>query len=163
MDFARRRGEQIEEVALDQVVRDALRLTRYDPRARGVSIEADVPRALPLVKAREDDLVLVLVNLILNAFAAMPDGGTLSIRAELCSNGEIVLSVTDTGTGFEPELDRTSQPSSTPQSVSTGRGFGLAICTDIMHAGGGRLELRSEAGRGTTASLVFPLDAARGE
>jgi two-component system NtrC family sensor kinase len=108
--------------------------------------------------------VLVLVNLILNAFAAMPDGGTLSIRGELCSNAEIVLSVTDAGTGFEPEaLDRTSHPSSTPQSVSTGRGLGLAICTDIMQAGGGRLELRSEAGRGTTASLVFPLDTARGE
>lgn len=155
-DFARRRGEQRTLVPLATAVDDALRMVRHDPRARRVSFEAEVPRDLPEIHAAEDQVVMMLVNLLLNAFDAMPGGGRVEIRAAV-EEGAIRLSVRDTGVGMSEDVRRRAVEPLFSTKAGRGTGLGLTVTNSVMRALGGSLELASREGEGTTVTLHFPL------
>jgi signal transduction histidine kinase len=156
-DFARRRGDDHSPVAVDVAIHDALRMVRHDPRARRVSIQTEVSPNLPDLQLVEDHLVMVLVNLLLNAFDAMPEGGRLTLRAELDAGGGVRLLVSDTGKGMSPEVKRRAlEPLFTTKPQGRGTGLGLTVSADVMRSLGGSLEIDSNSGRGTTVRLLFP-------
>jgi two-component system sensor histidine kinase AtoS len=103
----------------------------------------------------------VLLNIVVNAFHAMPNGGLCRIEAEthqVNSNGWLVVSVKDTGIGIKKEeLARVFEPFYTTKS--SGTGLGLAIAHRIMEAHGGTIQVSSTPGIGTTAVLTFPVAA----
>jgi two-component system sensor histidine kinase HydH len=102
-----------------------------------------------------DQLQQVLLNLFLNALAAMREGGVLGVRAEAAPPSGLCLVVADTGSGIDPEdLGRIFDPYFTTKP--SGAGLGLAIVHKIMEAHGGEVAVTSEKGRGTTVTLVFP-------
>jgi PAS domain S-box-containing protein len=118
--------------------------------------------------ADQTQLELALVNLIINARDAMPDGGTVTISAEnkrLKSDnwaelqpGEFVLlTVSDTGTGMAPDLlEKVMEPFFTTKGVGKGSGLGLSMVYGFANQSGGAFRLKSEISRGTTAELWLP-------
>ncbi len=154
-DFARRRGDERSAVSIPVAVDDALRMVRHDPRARKVSFTVEVGDDLPPLRLVEDHLVMVLVNLVINAFDAMPDGGSLTIRGHHDAGG-VTLSIADTGAGMSDEIrTRALEPLFTTKGGGKGTGLGLSVSADIVRGAGGTLSISSSLGQGTTVTLRF--------
>jgi PAS domain S-box-containing protein len=116
---------------------------------------ADEP--LPLIGDRSQ-LEQVLVNLAVNAADAMPDGGRLTIGCGDGAGDEAWLTVTDTGEGIAEEVrERVFEPFFTTKGRNDGTGLGLAVVHGIVTEHGGRIELSSEVGAGTTFRVMFPM------
>lgn len=98
----------------------------------------------------------VIVNIIFNAVQAMPEGGSISVGTVLAEGGDFVrVSIGDTGCGIPPEnLPHLFDPFYTTRPKGTG--LGLAIAHEIIQAHGGRIEVESEVGRGTTFHIYLP-------
>jgi PAS domain S-box-containing protein len=132
-------------------------LTRKHCQAHGVTLElAPLPEDLPEVEAVPDHLQQVLLNLILNAIEATPEGGSIEVRAERTDDPPgVSIFVIDTGNGIGPEvLQRLFEPFFTTKS--TGTGLGLYVSRRIVESHGGHLSLDSAAGQGTTARVWLP-------
>lgn len=156
VDFARRRRDEATLVSVQGVAEDALRLVRHDRRTRNVAVVTEFDPETPPVLMVEDHLMQVVLNLVLNAVDAMPGGGTL--RLEVTSAGrEVALRVHDTGAGMDRSvLGRCFEPLFTTKAPGHGTGLGLSISKDILEEAGGRIELHSALGRGTTAVVSLP-------
>jgi len=112
------------------------------------------------------ELDRVVVNLVANARDALPDGGSVTIRAytgeaeEQSQDAErrtVVIEVSDNGTGMPPEvLEHVLEPSFTTKERGQGSGIGLSAADTILRAAGGTIELESELNRGTTARVTLP-------
>lgn len=126
-------------------------------RAQNVTIEW-FPADLPAVPLDAELFEKVLLNLMLNAEDAMPDGGRLTIQAR-AEDGWVDLDVIDTGCGIPPDVAATVfRPFVTTKPG--GHGLGLATAKKIVVAHGGTIELQSEPGRGTKFTIRLPLAAA---
>lgn len=102
-----------------------------------------------------------VLNLCLNAAAAMPDGGHVVVRA-FAQDGSIVVSVTDTGVGMSPEeADKAFEPYFTTRTDEGGAGLGLAVVYGFVRQSGGRATIQSVPGTGTTVELHFPQSLAQ--
>jgi two-component system NtrC family sensor kinase len=123
-----------------------------------VQIRTEVEQNLPSIRASISELQQVFFNLINNAIDAMENqGGTLSISGKQ-ENASIVIKVTDTGKGIpEANLDRIFDPFFTTKPVGKGTGLGLSICYGIIEKMGGKIEVESSVGAGTTFSVTLPL------
>lgn len=103
----------------------------------------------------------VLLNLVLNAVQAMPEGGRISLRSHQ-ETGSIVLEIVDEGTGIAPEnIERIFDPFFTTRS--TGTGLGLSIAHQIVHGHGGEISVRNNPDRGATFAISLPIAAAQPE
>jgi signal transduction histidine kinase len=114
------------------------------------------------VHASASELQGVLVNLIVNARSAMPQGGTLAIR--LAAEPPLArITVEDTGCGMTSEVrQRIFEPFFTTKPEGEGTGLGLAICKEVIDAHDGHLDCRSALGVGTTFTILLPLLHGRG-
>jgi nitrogen fixation/metabolism regulation signal transduction histidine kinase len=138
---------------LNAVVQRALDL--YRPRTEGVAFEVSLARGLPTVPADGELLGRALGNLVSNALDAMPKGGTLSVRTGETA-GAVTVEVEDTGPGLtEDQRTRLFTPYFTTKKDGTG--LGLAIVQGIVSDHGGRVQVQSEAGRGTRFTLILPV------
>lgn len=156
VDFARRRRDEVTDVSIAHAVTDSARLVCHDPRWKKVQLLLDVPPELPCVRMVEDHLVLVLVNLMLNAADAMPSGGTLTILARRIADN-VELHVKDTGTGMPPEvLARAMTPLFTTKAHGRGTGLGLAVSNNVVRSIGGEIRLQSTPGMGTEVIVILP-------
>jgi signal transduction histidine kinase len=87
----------------------------------------------------------------------MPNGGTLTLRAS-CSGPRLLVQVIDTGIGIPPEnMTKIFDPFFTTKDVGRGTGLGLAVCYGILSDHGGRLDVRSSVGAGTTFTITLPV------
>lgn len=126
-------------------------------RARLVKRYGDVP----LVVASESRLGQVVLNLLVNAAQAMPEGGAdrneIGITTRTRDDGWAILEVADTGSGIPPEnLARIFDPFFTTKAVGVGMGLGLAICHRIVEELGGRIDVDSTVGEGSVFRLALP-------
>lgn len=119
----------------------------------GVVIERELADRDAVVSADADKIQQIALNLLHNAFEAMPGGGTLTLRT-FCAENEFVFEVADTGEGVPPGL-AIFDPFVT--SKSDGTGLGLAICSEIAREHDGTLSYETVQGRGTTFRLRLPL------
>jgi two-component system cell cycle sensor histidine kinase/response regulator CckA len=111
---------------------------------------------LPPVLADRAQLEQVVINLAINARDAMPGGGTLAIGTGTAA-GDVRLTVSDTGNGIEPELlERIFEPFYTTKEVGFGTGLGLATVHGIVTQSGGRVEVSSDPGLGSTFTVLLP-------
>jgi len=160
VDFARRRRDEATLVSVQAVVSDALRLLRHDRRMRAVAVQEAFDPETPPVFMIEDHLIQVVLNLLLNALDAMPQGGALRIEVGAAA-GQVALRVRDGGLGMDRGvLARAFEPLFTTKEPGRGTGLGLSISRDIVRAASGEIELHSAPGRGTTAVVTLPAFAA---
>jgi signal transduction histidine kinase len=103
----------------------------------------------------------VFINIVTNALQAMPRGGTLTIQAGDAAEAEAAVSFTDTGVGI-PEEHRAKifEPFFSTKTEGSGTGLGLSISYRIVQQHGGRIEVESAVGRGSTFRVIFPRAAA---
>ena len=113
---------------------------------------------LPLVKCLASQLNQVFMNLIVNAAHAIKECGVITIRSG-ASEGWVWVSVSDTGAGIAPEnLPRIFEPFFTTKPVGQGTGLGLSLSYNIINKHGGRIEVESEVGKGTTFTVHLPVE-----
>jgi len=112
---------------------------------------------LPSLRMVEDHLVLVLVNLFINAFDAMPEGGNLEVRAGRAPEG-LCIEVSDDGQGMTEEARcRALEPLFTTKEKGRGTGLGLAVVDQVIRELGGTLGIDSQPGRGTVVRIEIPV------
>jgi nitrogen-specific signal transduction histidine kinase len=122
----------------------------------GIEIAMLAADELPPVLADRAQLEQVVINLAINARDAMPDGGTLAIET-LHDEGLVHLSVSDTGVGIDPaQLERIFEPFYTTKDVGLGTGLGLATVDGIVTQSGGRVDVTSQPGMGSTFTVTLP-------
>jgi two-component system cell cycle sensor histidine kinase/response regulator CckA len=159
-DLARPRSRRRADCDLNQVVRRAVEMVRYDSRSKNSEIRYELAEGLPHVEAVEDELTQVCINLALNAFDAMaanpPDRPRLlTIRSD-ASASVVRVSFRDTGPGVPREVrSKLFQPFFTTKQVGKGTGLGLSLSYRILQEHQGTLRLDEDAGPG--ASFVFEL------
>lgn len=158
LDFSRvRTGERVP-TDLGEVVRSAANLLTHQKRGNDVEIVTVVADDLPLVTADSGQIQQAVIALATNGIDAMPDGGTLTLRTVSVGN-RLVIEVTDTGVGISPEhMSKIYEPFFTTKEVGKGTGLGLAVCYGIISDHGGRLNVRSNVGSGTTFSIFLPIN-----
>ncbi len=165
--FARRQELHPELVDVPAMVRDMSDLLRQSLGPR-ISIDTQFPLTLKPVLADSNQLELALLNLAVNARDAMPDGGSVTISARehklesaagtLEPGVYVCLTLTDEGEGMDQAtLDQAMEPFFTTKGVGKGTGLGLSMVHGLAAQSGGRLVLKSEQGRGTTAELWLPV------
>lgn len=153
---ARNRGDALEPTSLETVIQSALVLLEREMRKYRVAIETDFDPSVPAVMASGNQIQRVLLNLLINARQAMPDGGTVLVRlARSSDEGFVELTVRDSGCGIDPaSLPHIfeafySTKSGPDESGKGGTGLGLAACKEIVDAHDGRIRVESTIGRGT--------------
>ncbi|TGE02616.1 MHYT domain-containing protein [Methylobacterium nonmethylotrophicum] len=159
--FARRQELKPEPVELNRLVRDMGDLLQRSI-GPGMRIETRFPTGLPPALVDAHQLELALLNLVVNARDAMPEGGTITVAGRLAEDAApmLCLSVTDTGTGMdEATLARAQEPFFTTKGVGKGTGLGLSMVHGLAAQSHGRLVLRSRPGAGTTAEIWLPVAA----
>ncbi|MEW6749499.1 MAG: ATP-binding protein [Candidatus Latescibacterota bacterium] len=166
MAFARRETPREEAVAVGEVVEGILVLTRRQIEKQGIAVEVDLEPDLPPLAGDRNQIQQVLLNLIMNAWQAMPQGGRRAVRARRppaaagprgAAAGCVELTVADTGTGIcEKDLERIFEPFFTTKDVGQGTGLGLAIVQRIVENHGGQVEVASRPGQGTVFTVHLP-------
>jgi signal transduction histidine kinase len=144
---------------LNPLLEQAADLFRPELAQRGIQVRVHVTARVAPVRADPDQIAQLLVNLIANAADAMPEGGTILLRARLDPRGCSMLQVEDTGVGMDASrLHQALRPGNS--SKPGGMGLGLMIVRGIVRHHGGHIRIVSTPGHGTTVSVVFPpLDA----
>ncbi|MBN8929297.1 MAG: hypothetical protein BGO51_27900 [Rhodospirillales bacterium 69-11] len=172
LTFARRGDSQSQVTDIGTVLSDTAKILEHTmPHA--ITITCEVADGLPHVYLDPARLESVLINLAHNSRDAMPNGGTLAFRAEtrFLEDGTrsaatrgiaertlaVCLVIEDDGEGMDPiTLDHATEPFFTTKPEGKGTGLGLSIAQGFVEQLGGRLEIASRAGRGTTVRLTIP-------
>lgn len=155
--FARKEVTKLEDLDLGDVVRDGVGLARQLVR-ENVHLDVTVASDRLPIHGDRGQLGQVLLNLIANAADAMPDGGRLELRAGHGEAGEGFIEVTDTGIGMPSEVrERLFEPFFTTKAPGSGTGLGLAVVHSIVAALGGRVDVHSSPGAGSTFRVTLPL------
>ena len=157
LDFSRLRAGQRVPVDMTEVIKATARLVTHQQRGDNVQIVVEAAAGLPAVSGDVGQLQQAVVALATNAIDAMPEGGTLTLRA-IRSESRVLVQVTDTGIGITPEnMTKIFDPFFTTKDVGRGTGLGLAVCYGILSDHGGRLDVRSSLGTGTTFTITLPI------
>ena len=161
LDFSRPTGATRAPAEMRSIVEQTLRLLKYHTHFRAMHVHTEIATEAPLVvRADRDQLVQVLMALLLNAMDAMNHSGTIRLRALRAPERgeEVVMEVIDTGSGISPAVrQRLFEPFYTTKPPGRGTGLGLSICYGIVADHGGRIEVESAVGKGSTFRVILPL------
>jgi signal transduction histidine kinase len=162
LGLARPQADRRDPADLVRLVEDVILLTSKDLQKHRVRLDFHAD-ARPFARVNPAQIQQVLLNLVINARQAMPDGGLLTIRVGLDPSGRTAeVRMIDTGVGIAPsDLRRIFEPFFTtktgPDSTGLGgTGLGLPVCRDIIEAHKGRLRVESRPGQGATFTLRLP-------
>jgi two-component system NtrC family sensor kinase len=157
MLFARQMPPNIVNVDLNHLVHEGLELLASRWSRGGVELSRDLAPNLPEVAGDPAQLLQVIVNLVLNALQAMPDGGALRLRTSLAGES-VLLVVEDDGEGMSEDVARQAFiPFFTTKDVGEGTGLGLSVVHGIVTAHGGSIRIESRPGAGTMFEVALPV------
>ncbi len=157
MVFARQMPPRSARVDLSQVVEEGLYFMEAQCAKKDIEVVRKLAPGMPQITADPAQLKQVLVNLVVNAVQAMPDGGTLTVST-WSSGSFVLLSVEDTGIGMSKEtLEKVFLPFFTTKDVNEGTGLGLAVVHGIVTSHGGSIDVESQVGQGTRFEIRLPL------
>jgi two-component system NtrC family sensor kinase len=145
---------------LSPILEQTLQLIKHHPKLGTMRIVKDVDESLPPVYVNEGQMKQVFIALMTNAFDAMEEDGSLTIRAR-CNESEpermVSVEFTDTGCGIPARhLQKIFDPFFTTKPLGRGTGLGLSVCYGIISEHGGRIEVDSTEGVGTTFRVLIP-------
>ena len=136
------------------IIQNVLSLMEFDARKKNVTFYFDSRLDHILVRCDENRLKQVLLNFVKNGMEAMPNGGNIKVATEL-RDGEVQISIEDTGVGIPPErLKKLGEPFYTTKK--TGNGLGLMVSFRIIEGHKGRIVVESEVNKGTTFNILLP-------
>ncbi len=161
LSLSRTSPMNVQSTDLHAVIDRSLLLVRHQLELGGIELQLKVAENLPRVPCDPAQIEQVLIALVMNAIDAMPRGGNLWLDARLSDDEtEIEIRVRDDGAGIAPDfLPHLFEPFLTTKETGHGVGLGLAISRGIVERHGGRIEVKSELGRGTTFIITLPTQA----
>ncbi|MBN2562847.1 MAG: PAS domain-containing sensor histidine kinase [Phycisphaerae bacterium] len=160
--FARQTPTLKGPVNLNHVVLGAIELFKHQFEKEGIELACVLCPQMPVLIADAGQLTQVLVNLVVNAVQAMPQGGKLILRSQV-EDGCALCIVEDTGVGMTAEvLDRLFVPFFTTKEVSQGTGLGLPVVHGIVTSHGGTISVKSTPGKGAAFTVRLPVESALG-
>jgi PAS domain S-box-containing protein len=167
LNFSRTAGSEFGSVDLNRLLLDTLTLVDHQFKTAQIRVETELDAELPRIHGNEGKLQQVVLNLLLNARDAMhgSSGGCIRIATQQTA-GYVTVEVEDFGAGIEPEnLHRIFDPFFTTKAKPRtgqhkGTGLGLAVSYGIMQEHGGKMQVESVVGVGSTFRLEFPVTAA---
>lgn len=159
LDFSRMSEPEREYFDMNGMVEDTILFTEHHlTRFKNIDLTVEKGERLPRVYADKIHLQQALLNIMMNAAQAMPEGGPLIIRTGTTPPDYIWVSVTDRGTGITPEnLEKIFDPFFTTKEKAGGTGLGLSLTRKLVEANKGRVEVESVVGVGSTFRIVLPL------
>jgi signal transduction histidine kinase len=159
MTFARQLPPKKAPVNLNEVVNEGLYFFEARCEKAGIQLVRHLDEDMPEITVDEGQMNQVLVNLVVNAIQAMPDGGLLTVETRAVDDG-VCLSVRDTGIGMSEELkSQVFLPFFTTKDVHEGTGLGLAVVHGIVTSHGGSITFETEKGKGTRFLIRLPLES----
>jgi len=161
MTFGRPTSVNIEPSDLNSVIDRCVRLVQHQLTLKNIELHLDLDKALPAVRCDHGQIEQVLLALVMNAIDALPNGGNLSLASRTNPDNEsIQLEVRDDGVGMPKEvIAKMFEPFFTTKERGRGLGLGLAISRNIVDRHGGKIDVVSEPGRGTTFTISLPLQS----
>jgi len=172
LDFAREKQPEKKFNDLNQIIEDTVRIVERPAHLSNINITMDLDRTLPPVWIDADQIKQVVMNMLVNAQQAVQEKGSIAIgtrrAVEPQASGEfarptpmVEISIIDTGCGIpEQNLRRIFDPFFTSKVVGKGTGLGLSVSHGIVEAHGGRIEVQSKVGEGSTFRVFLPLTPA---
>lgn len=180
LDYSRKQSQDpvTEPCRIARAVDGALDLIKVEIQNGKVRVELEIPQDLPMVEANHVQLMQVFVNLVLNAVHAMPEGGSLAVRADVVPRSRyerenlpphagtqlVRTAVTDTGTGIPHEaLAKVFDPFFTTKPVGKGSGLGLSVSLGIVQSYRGTILAASDGATGSTFTVLLPVPVSTSE
>ena len=167
LSLARKTPLMLQSCNLQEVVQSVIHLLTVKARKQGINLQRKFPKQPIFIEADENQLRQILINLILNAMAAIAASGTITIKAELTPDRlspdnkrppeTVHLSIIDTGPGMEPQIiQQIFKPFFTTRQDGTG--LGLNIVKRIVEQNKWKIQVDSKPGHGTTMTIILPLE-----
>jgi two-component system NtrC family sensor kinase len=157
LDFSRAEASIAQDVDLSQLLKDTFQIAGNQISINKIKLRQVIDADLPQVVGNRQELQQVLLNLIINAVQAMPEGGDLIVKALQDKNRRIIVTVQDTGVGISEEhRPHIFDPFFTTKEVGQGTGLGLSVSYGIIKKHGGWITVDSSPGIGSTFTVVIP-------
>jgi len=169
LEFAMPHTGKTRKLDINELIKEVMLLVNHRAKSLSYDLVLDLSRDLPALFADPGSLRQLFMNIIINAIYFTPEGGKIQVSTSLCepsglspkSKGNagpvICVEVTDSGTGIpKHEQEKIFNPFYTTKPTGDGTGLGLSICHKIAEDYGGYIEVKSEAGEGTTFLIMLP-------
>jgi two-component system, NtrC family, sensor kinase len=163
LDFSRPKSMTKTSTSLNEVIGHTLFLVKHHARFKQMRVETVLADHLEPISANREQLVQVFMALLINAVDAMDERGTITIRTRRGRSGReaVVAEVVDQGVGIaRAEASKIFEPFYTTKAPGRGTGLGLSICYGIIADHGGRIEVDSAPGAGSTFRILLPAEEA---
>ncbi len=160
LTFSRTSPISLEKADVNSIIERCVKLIEHKAELAAIQLQSELATDLPTVYCDAAQIEQVLLALCMNAIDAMPHGGNLWLKSSRLNDTEIQLTVRDDGIGIpESVLRNLFEPFLTTKEVGKGVGLGLAISKGIVDRHGGKIEVESQPGHGTTFRITLPVDA----
>ena len=158
LGFARHMEVTIESISLGQILKEVLGFLHKEAEYRNITVNLQVPAGIPEFQSDRGKLQQIFLNIVNNAFAAMDVGGKLDIAVHQENKDSITTRITDNGCGMtEDELGKIYEPFFSTKTKTGGTGLGLSITYGLIQELGGKIQVASQKGVGTTFTIILPL------
>ncbi|MBF0224919.1 MAG: two-component sensor histidine kinase [Desulfobacterales bacterium] len=159
LSFARKTDSRIQEIQINDLIKEIVELSGQRAKYSNINVIMDLADNMPFVRLSPSEMQQVLLNIINNAFDAMEKtGGKFEIKTYTDDN-YVAIDLSDNGPGIpEANLSRIFDPFFTTKPVGKGTGLGLSICYGIINKIGGKLDVKSIIGKGTTFTIKIPVE-----
>jgi two-component system, NtrC family, sensor kinase len=157
LDFSRTKRPKPSSLNAFEILQTTVNLIKNQIMLSGIKLDMEISPNLPHVSGNLRNLQQIFMNLLLNAMQATPIGGSITVRAEHEPPNLVRFDIEDNGTGIDPNvLEHIFEPFFTTKEVGRGTGMGLAVTYALVKRHGGRIEVKSELGKGSVFSVFLP-------
>lgn len=158
LGFARTPAKSVATVDVNQMIKQVVELLDYRLKQKQIDVRLEIDSDLPLIKADYSLLQEVIMNLLINSYDAVGDGGTVVVQTKRARGDAIQILLKDNGIGIPAErLNKIFDPFYTTKDPGVGTGLGLSVALDIVQAHGGKIDVNSEEGKGTVFIVTLPI------
>jgi len=160
LEFSRQTEPKMEPIDINKAITDGLFFLENQALFHNIEIVKNLEPQLPRIRGNGSQLKQVFMNIVVNAAEAMHGGGILTITTGLSGDKkDIWIDFADTGEGIPQEnLSRIFDPFFTTKEVGKGTGLGLSTSYGIIDGHGGRIDVKSQVGKGTTFRIELPVE-----
>jgi signal transduction histidine kinase len=160
LDYSKDRPPEYVPTGLDDLFAEIMAFVEGRADEAGITLSLDIDKSIGPVPLDPTRMKRALLNLVANSVEATPEGGTVNVSVKPAESGYYCVTIADTGKGIPEDMIKTIFEPFVSTKGSKGTGLGLPVMKKIVEEHGGRVELESRVGEGTTFRITLPMEAA---